>query len=136
MRTVVHVDELRLEECARQGGLNSARFLDIRRHLAGCETCRVRMEEMCDYVSFMREHPEETAGRLVIKRETASGTMFLVVEGSDATDWEGRVIGAGHDFARRFASGPEALAALERWFDEAVVAPAIAAIELEAVPVR
>lgn len=136
MRTVVHVDELRLEECARQGGLNSARFLDVRRHLAGCEPCRVRLEEICEYVSFMREHPEETTGRLVLKRETTNGTIFLIVEGSDATDWEGRVIGAGYDFAWRFASGPGALAALERWFDETVVAPAIADIEIEAVPAR
>lgn len=82
---------------------------------------------MEEYVAFMHDHPDDAEGRAILKRETTNGTVFLIIEGSDASDWEGRVVGGGFDFALRFARGPEAMTWLENWFDDTIIGPQMTA---------
>ena len=114
MRMVVHIDELRLEDCARYGSLGAPEFTDVREHIAECPSCRDRLAEMNEFLDFLRDYyePETT---LVQQHETSGGTVFLVMSGSDSSDWTARVIGGGHYAVKTFLCGAEAQQWLARW---------------------
>jgi hypothetical protein len=118
--TITHVDEIVLEDAVRFGLLDSPDFSAVRNHVLECPLCRERLEEMDEFASWVHKTPEnETAGSITTKHDTPSGTVFLVVTGSDAAGWEARAIGGGHYVMRSFARGPDAKVWLDQWYSAA-----------------
>lgn len=120
-----HVAETALEDAARFGLLQAPSFADIRTHVLACASCRARLEEMEEFVSFLHASPaEETSGELAVKAAAGTGTVFLVIEGTDAEEgWQAHGIGGGRYETRWFAKGEDARAWLEGWRRETFRGP-------------
>lgn len=113
---VRHVSEELLEDYARLGRTAASGFSEIRQHVRGCAVCRLRLNEMREFVAFMRMCLTETRGEIRRKHTTEAGTVFLVVTGSDAMGWQARMLGAGVDSLRTFVRGTQGAAYLEHEF--------------------
>lgn len=114
MHPAEHVSEHLLEELASKVCFDNAG--DVFEHLSVCAVCQDRLTEIFEFVAFQQAEPSEAAGQIRARHELDGGTVFLVVTGSDARDWEARAIGAGLQITRRFARGREAKAWLEYLF--------------------
>jgi hypothetical protein len=111
-----HVSEEQLEDYARLGRTSEPDFSEVRRHVRRCAVCRLRLNEMHEFVAFMRMCLAETTGEIRCKHTTECGTVFLIIAGSDAEVWEARMLGAGHDTLRTFILGRQGTAYLEDEF--------------------
>ena len=114
MQMLFHIDEVRLEDCARYGFLGAPQFADVREHVAECPNCRDRLVEMNEFIAFL-EDSDEPKTTLVQQHESSGGTVFLVMSGSDGTEWQARVIGDGHYAVKTFVRGADAQDWLEGW---------------------
>ena len=114
---MTHVADQRLEDLVRQDRFPCDDFAEVHDHLAVCPICQDRLNEMNEFVAFMRTMPCETEGQIVQRHDTPEGTLFLIVTGSDASVWEARAVGADLNIDRMFLRGDQAKAYLETWFE-------------------
>ena len=71
---------------------------------------------MYEFVALQRSLPCETTGQIRSRHQLDKGTVFLVVDGSDASGWQARVLGPGLNLVRCFRRGAPAKAWLENLF--------------------
>jgi hypothetical protein len=116
MHGAEHVSEHLLEEFALRDCGAGANDRLVYEHVFTCPFCQDRLYEMCEFVAFQRALPGETAGQVRFRHSVDRGTLFLVVDGSDAYGWQARVLGPGLDLCRCFLRGVPAKAWLESWF--------------------
>jgi hypothetical protein len=112
-----HIEETVLEDAARFGLLESPLFHSVRTHVSECSYCRERLAEMDEFDLFLRDSPDEDiSGHLTVKRETPTGTAFLLIDGNEIDGWTARAVGAGSYETQTFAKGSDARTWLEEWF--------------------
>ena len=111
-----HVAEQRLEDFARQDCLALNDFAEVQEHLATCPVCQERLNDLTEFVAFMRAAPCDTEGQILRRHDTDQGTVFLIITGADASQWEARALGGGVDVVCVFLRGAQAKGYLEEWF--------------------